>query len=327
MACTSPAHQYELIAHGSEVFGWQLLFCYQLNFTFKQSDTFRLLFQFLTAKEIFCHTLYAHRLVADNGLDYLDMVADSVELQSLAIGKAEIVRVKRLVEFVKSNYIHRGHFSSDRDFQTSFSSGIDGDTDLGDTVIGDVYVTVGENDGYDETDGAIVINSTMDEEYVEAVGGMAPGESDIANRFNGLVVQVPAGSGTVTISCMTVGSKRVAVKIGEDAPQYYTKDSKGDITVDYSVTADTYVYIYASEADNSKRAIRKAPASDNCIRLYSICVNPKTNGIDDVVTDGDAESEIVAIYNITGIRVPEMNAPGIYIVRFANGTSSKIIIE
>ena len=167
----------------------------------------------------------------------------------------------------------------------------------------------------------------MDEEYVEAVGGMAPGESDIANRFNGLVVQVPAGSGTVTISCMTVGSKRVAVKIGEDAPQYYTKDSKGDITVDYSVTADTYVYIYASEADNSKRAIRKAPASDNCIRLYSICVNPKTNGIDDVVTDGDAESEIVAIYNITGIRVPEMNAPGIYIVRFANGTSSKIIIE
>ena len=211
--------------------------------------------------------------------------------------------------------------------ETSFSSGIDGDTDLGDTVIGDVYVTVGENDGYDETDGAIVINSTMDEEYVEAVGGMAPGESDIANRFNGLVVQVPAGSGTVTISCMTVGSKRVAVKIGEDAPQYYTKDSKGDITVDYSVTADTYVYIYASEADNSKRAIRKAPASDNCIRLYSICVNPKTNGIDDVVTDGDAESEIVAIYNITGIRVPEMNAPGIYIVRFANGTSSKIIIE
>ena len=211
--------------------------------------------------------------------------------------------------------------------ETSFGSGIDGDTDLGDTVIGDVYVTVGEDDGYDETEGAIVINSAMDEEYVDAVSGMAPGESDIANRFNGLVVQVPAGRGTVTINCITIGSKRVAVKIGEEQPQYYTKDSKGDINIDYNVTADTYVYIYASESSDSTRVMRKAPASDNCIRLYSICVNPKSTGIDDVVTDSNIESEIVAIYSINGIQVTDMNAPGVYIARFADGTTRKIILR
>lgn len=217
------------------------------------------------------------------------------------------------------------------DTETSFNSGIDNDTDLGDTVIGDVYVTIGEEDGYDETDGSIVLNSTMDEEYADAVGGMAPGESDLANRFNGLVVQVPAGHGSVTVNCLTVGGRRVSVKIGEDEPVYYTKDSKGDISVDYNVPQDTYVYIYASDAESSQSSPRRtpapAPAADNCVKIYSIGVNPVSSGIEGIEADDRGLSPVTGYYRIDGTRVESPSVPGIYIGRRADGTASKILIR
>lgn len=212
---------------------------------------------------------------------------------------------------------------------TSFDSGIDEDTDLSDTVIGDVYVTVGEEDGYDPTDGSITLNSTMDEEYIDAIGDMAPGQSDLANRFNGLVVMVNAGTGTITINCLTLGENRLNVKIGTAEPEVYTRDSKGDITVDYSVTEPTYVYIYGTSASATPARVRaKAPAqSGNCIKIYSVGVDPTTVGIDGVGEDKVNESEIIGIYNLNGAKVSNPATPGIYIVRRADGTTAKIAIK
>ena len=44
--------------------------------------------------------------------------------------------------------------------------------------------------------------------------------------------------------------------------------------------------------------------------------------IDDMI-----DSEVDAIYTINGIRVSETTAPGIYIVRLANGKHKKIIVK
>lgn len=170
----------------------------------------------------------------------------------------------------------------------------------------------------------------MDEEYVEAVGGMAPGESDIANRFNGLVIKVAAGTGNITINCVTVGSKLVSVKIGNADPGYYTKDSKGDISVDYNVSEDTYVYIYASEteAEQQPRRLSRASAqgNDNCVKIYTIGVNPISSGIDGIADDNEL-LPIVEYYRIDGSRVDYPSTPGIYIARRADGTSVKILIK
>ena len=215
--------------------------------------------------------------------------------------------------------------------ETSFGSDIDADTDLSDTVVGDVYVTVGEEDGYDETDGSIVLNSTMDEEYMDAVGGMAPGESDIANRYNGLVVQVAAGNGSVTIHCLTLGSKRVAVKIGKGEATFHTMNSKGDITVNYDVHEDTYVYIYASDSEAlnaTRRQMRaQAPATDSCIKIYSVGVHPKSTGIGNVTEATDCQSPIVEYYRVDGTRVDAPSIPGIYIGRRADGSTIKVVLK
>ena len=171
----------------------------------------------------------------------------------------------------------------------------------------------------------------MDDEYVEAIGGMAPGESDLANRFNGLVVQVPGGTGTVVINCMTIGTKRVSVKIGDDEPQSYTKDSKGDITIDYNVPQDTYVYIYASEPETEQQSIRRAkasaPATGNSVKIYSIGVNPEIVGIEDIDIDNEEISPVTEYYRLDGTRIDRPTTPGIYVARRANGKSTKILVK
>lgn len=215
--------------------------------------------------------------------------------------------------------------------EISFNTGIDNETDLRDTVIGDIYVTIGEEDGYDETDGSIVLNSSMAEEYVEAVGGMVPGASDIANRFNGLVVQLPVGQGKITLNCLTVGTKRASVKIGDTAPMYYTKGSKGDISIDYNVSEDTYVYIYASETEAEQQSIRRSrasvPTNGNCVKIYSIGVSPISSGINGIADDNNEFSPIVEYYSIDGTRVDSPVTPGIYIGRRTDGSSIKILIK
>ncbi len=214
------------------------------------------------------------------------------------------------------------------DSETTFSAGIDSDSDLSDAVIGDVYVTVGSEDYYDENDGSIVINSTMEDEYMDAIGGMSPGESDIANRFNGLIVKVPAGKGSVTVNCLTLGSKNICVKIGEDAPEFFSMNSKGDITIEYNVDAETCVYIYAADSESRQIKQRFAPsgASDNCVKIYAITINPKEiSGIGETAAGQD--SRIVEIYRLDGRKVSAIKAPGLYIIRKSDGTTSKVSVS
>ncbi|MGN0206941.1 MAG: leucine-rich repeat protein [Muribaculaceae bacterium] len=212
---------------------------------------------------------------------------------------------------------------------TSFSGAGDG-SDLSDTVIGDVYVTIGEEDGYDDGDGSIVLNSTMSDDDADAIGGMAPGKTDLQNRFNGLVVMVAAGDGTVSIDCRTIGSRRVAVKIGDGEPQLFTKDEKGVVSVEYNVTADTYIYIYgvdttASAPAHTKAGIRAAATGD-CVKFYSITVNPKTSGVEGI-EDEAVESPITDYYTIDGVRIAAPDSKGIYVVRRADGTTGKVIVK
>ena len=223
-----------------------------------------------------------------------------------------------------------GITAPEEETQTSFNYGIDDQTDLSDTVVGDVYVTIGEDDGYDVADGSIVLNSSMDEEYVEAIGGMAPGESDLANRFNGLVLQVPGGTGKITVNCLTIGSKQVAVKIGEAEPSHYTKDSKGDITIEYNVPLATYVYIYAIEPDAQQQMRRLAVSADaaGSVKIYSVGVNPlEISGVEKIAAATREPSPVTEYYRIDGTRIQTPSTPGVYIIRRADGKVAKILVR
>lgn len=211
---------------------------------------------------------------------------------------------------------------------TIFKEGISSDTDLTDTVVGDVYVTLGENDGYDDSDGAISLVDTMADEYVDAIGSMAPGQSDLANRFNGLVVMVPAGNGKIVINCLTLGDKYISVKIGNEDPLVHSKDERGDIIVEYDVTENTYVYIYAIENSENRQDIQQSRAvtpSDNCVKIYAIGINPEQSGIETV--EDTASKLIIEYRRLDGIKVNKPQSPGLYIGRCADGSSVKVHIK
>lgn len=230
----------------------------------------------------------------------------------------------------------------DKDSKTSFAAGISEEADLGDAVIGDVYVTVGDGDGYDSTDGSIVLNSTMTAAEVAGIGSLAPGKSDIANRFNGLIVKVNAGDGTMVIDCKTVGKNTLNVKVGEAEPQAFVKTDKGTIEVAYRVDKETCVYIYGAEqevADDaeaakahqvaacrplSRAAALSASASENCVKIYAVGVSQST-GINHTLIDGN--SPIIGYYTLDGVKIEQPNAPGIYVVRRANGSNYKLVIK
>ena len=230
----------------------------------------------------------------------------------------------------------------DEDSKTSFAAGISEEADLGDAVIGDVYVTVGDGDGYDSTDGSIVLNSTMTAAEVAGIGSLAPGKSDIANRFNGLIVKVNAGDGTMVIDCKTVGKNTLNVKVGEAEPQAFVKTDKGTIEVAYRVGKETCVYIYGAEqemADDaetakahqvavcrplSRAAALSASASENCVKIYAVGVSQST-GINHTLIDSN--SPIIGYYTLDGVKIEQPNAPGIYVVRRANGSNYKLVIK
>lgn len=230
----------------------------------------------------------------------------------------------------------------DKDSKISFAAGISEEADLGDAVIGDVYVTVGDGDGYDSTDGSIVLNSTMTAAEVAGIGSLAPGKSDIANRFNGLIVKVNSGDGTMVIDCKTVGKNTLNVKVGEAEPQAFVKTDKGTIEVAYRVGKETCVYIYGAEqemADDaetakahqvaacrplSRAAALSASASENCVKIYAVGVSQST-GINHTLIDGN--SPIIGYYTLDGVKIEQPNAPGIYVVRRANGSNYKLVIK
>lgn len=230
----------------------------------------------------------------------------------------------------------------DKDSKTSFAAGISEEADLGDAVIGDVYVTVGDGDGYDSTDGSIVLNSTMTAAEVAGIGSLAPGKSDIANRFNGLIVKVNAGNGTLVIDGKTMGNNTLNVKVGEAEPQAFVKSDRGTIEVAYRVDKETCVYIYGAEqemADDtetakahqvaacrplSRAAALSASASENCVKIYAVGVSQST-GINHTLIDSN--SPIIGYYTLDGVKIEQPNAPGIYVVRRANGSNYKLVIK
>lgn len=230
----------------------------------------------------------------------------------------------------------------DKDSNTSFAAGISEEADLGDAVIGDVYVTVGDGDGYDSTDGSIVLNSTMTAAEVAGIGSLAPGKSDIANRFNGLIVKVNAGDGTLVIDGKTMGNNTLNVKVGEAEPQTFVKSDRGTVEVAYRVDKETCVYIYGAEqemADDaetakahqvaacrplSRAAALSASASENCVKIYAVGVSQST-GINHTLIDSN--SPIIGYYTLDGVKIEQPNAPGIYVVRRANGSNYKLVIK
>ena len=195
---------------------------------------------------------------------------------------------------------------------TTFSEDVNENTDLSNTIIDNTYYTMNaENgDGYDATEQAIVLNSTTTTEQMNAVQNAQVGDATMQANFNGIIFEVPAGNGTITVEVKTLGSHVLNVQIGNGVPNKITKSERGTADVPYNVTKPTYVYLYASTSGASGAPQRAAAA--NSVLLYSYKVDVLVNGIS-VVTYGDMEN--AKWYTTDGIQLQgKPTTKGLYIV-------------
>ena len=200
----------------------------------------------------------------------------------------------------------------------STASGVNAESMVGESLsnrkIEGVYYNLGV-DGYDSSDNSLVINKSTD---MSQITNPAPFANEMVSEFTGIVLRVAQGKGTITVNAKTNGSGQLAIQIGNATPTLTTCLTVKDVVVDYNVTEDTYVYLYAVVNGSSAPAQRAISA--NAVKIYSFNVNPGATGI----TAVNATSQIEGTYytldgrSISGVPTKK----GIYIV---NG--KKVVVK
>ncbi len=210
----------------------------------------------------------------------------------------------------------------------TYSQGIEKkQIDLRNIVINNTYVNVDNSKGnddagyFDAQNSCLTINKTTSSEIMNVVSQRELGTEYVINNFTGIVCKIKQGNGSIMINAQTLGKNKLAVKIGNADAKTYTQAMKGDITVNYDVTEDTYVYIYANQQQSLSMDI--TDASDNAVKVHSITVTPSVTAIGSVVANSSA-SVLDKVYSIDGTC---LSAPqkGINILKMGDGSVRKVL--
>ena len=121
-------------------------------------------------------------------------------------------------------------------------------TQVNNVTIGNVLYTLADNgtmgssDGYDQTTGQVVMNSTMTDEAVTTLT-VIPGTDEYAMAFQGITFMVPAGTGYIKIYAETDENHEFHLLIEGQEP-IIVDTSKWPDSISYVCTADSYVRLY-----------------------------------------------------------------------------------
>ena len=162
---------------------------------------------------------------------------------------------------------------------------LDGDA-LQNNVVDDVYYNL-EDGAYDNSDKSIAIVQPTD---MELISDKTPGSNDISSKFNGLVIKVGTGSGSITVTVKTSGNAALAIQINENNPIIVQKLEMGDVTVSYEVTEDTYVYLYSMTNNNIPNSL-SVTAAEDVVKIYNISVTPGATGISAVGQSDETQTD------------------------------------
>ena len=155
------------------------------------------------------------------------------------------------------------------------------DVDITNMIVDNVYVTGDPNSGdrYDEVNNAFFFESVVDELMIENVLANVRNMDIIRNNFTGLIIEVPAGEGTIKIDVAIFGNRQLAIQVEGLDPEFFEKAVVGGIEFDYNVLKKALVFIYPVTADDkplaaptkmlARRSVLTEPTID-AVMIYGI---------------------------------------------------------
>ncbi len=181
---------------------------------------------------------------------------------------------------------------------------INEETDLSGTIIDNVFINIDVEKGdgrYDPEEKCVVLNKAMTEEEIEAVFGNEGNDlysDEVKTNYAGMVIEVPAGKGEVTVEAQTTGGMTLKVKIGSAEPIEMKLEGKQKMKFPYDVNESTYIYIYAGVSAASVRAGTRGNDNDQpSLCIYGIStkylIKPGDVNGDGVVS----YSDVMAVLN------------------------------
>ena len=186
-------------------------------------------------------------------------------------------------------------------------------------IIDDIFFNISQEvGGYNDVDGCITIRRATSDEQVRSIVGMDVDEPEVKQSFCGFILLVPAGDGCITIDAEAMDGMTLKVKIGDNAPIEQVFDVEQLLTVPYSVTTSTYVYVYAGKSAVTANAKRGTDTQtyDGMLKIYGIALGEEkvTGIIRSLQEKKPNNSPCSDIYNLAGQRLSKMQK-GINIVR------------
>ena len=147
--------------------------------------------------------------------------------------------------------------------QYSIPSGAPEDTQLN-VVVNNVLYTLKAGDYNEGTNGddedPAGINLTEVPADMSDVLSKTPGTDAYAAAFKGLTIEIPAGTGVITVTGEVGEGAKLGVKIGNNEPilfpneQFSVVDLSTPLTIPYNCSEPTYVYVYLAQAASTSRA-------------------------------------------------------------------------
>ena len=183
---------------------------------------------------------------------------------------------------------------ADGPHEVDMGTSIPGQTDLRGAIFDNTYYDFNPDNGdrYDDNKGCVVLGTPIDNKTVDAIYNLPIGDEQLKELYKGLIFAVPAGSGLISVTAETVGTKELRVKIGSNAALSFSLTSCETVKIPYTVSEPSYVYLYAGEADVVlARGSSTTELEESCVRIYSYKWEPaEATGIQETLIDRHLES-------------------------------------
>ncbi|MBQ4508348.1 MAG: leucine-rich repeat protein [Paludibacteraceae bacterium] len=135
--------------------------------------------------------------------------------------------------------------------------------DLSNAVVDNMYITCDKENGdnYDKTEQALVLNTVVDELMMQNILANEGNMDILRNLFSGIVIEIPAGKGTIKIEAKVTGERALSVVIsGMSGAMTFNPAAKTELEIPYDVAKKALVYIYGIYAHAAAPAPQRVPS-------------------------------------------------------------------